>query len=443
MTTTASRADASESHPHLPNGDSTSAELNESLRLIESVAAAKDQLDAVSELVATLGKLFPGATVRCGLGGNRLHRLYDAKLGWLGPASDWFQQLNENWNDDSGVPIRESHLPEPHQPTLRLNVDDSIGGGRCLLLLHGPSISERDRLWLRRCLPTLRLLLWQRPADPVTRIGRWLARRGTNTRVYVGLAVMCAALILMWPVPYRIRCSAIVRPAESRVVAAPFAATLAQTHVILGDTVKAGDPVVTLDGRPLRLELETISAQIGQLQKERDIAMAGRRVAERQQAELKIRELSRQRDLHLERLNKLVVTSPIDGVIVSGDLRRSIGAPLEIGQAMIEVAPLDRMSVEIEIPEYEIGYVTQTSKARMRFTASSRRFIDQPIDQLYPSAEVRDNQNVFIARVDVENSQGDIRPGMRGDAVTYGPLRPWLWSITRGVVEKIMWWVGC
>ncbi|MEL6108254.1 MAG: efflux RND transporter periplasmic adaptor subunit, partial [Planctomycetota bacterium] len=121
----------------------------------------------------------------------------------------------------------------------------------------------------------------------------------------------------------------------------------------------------------------------------------------------------------------------------------SIGAPLEIGQAMVEVAPLDRMSVEIEIPEYEIGYVQPDSKARIRLTASRRRSIDQAFDQLYPSAEVRDNHNVFIARVDVENSDGDIRPGMRGDAITYGPLRPWLWSFTRGAIEKLLWWVGC
>ncbi|MEL6110223.1 MAG: biotin/lipoyl-binding protein, partial [Planctomycetota bacterium] len=306
MTTTASRADTSEPRPLASNADPSATEWTTAMRLIESVAAAKDQADAAMELVTELARLFPGTNVRCGLGGNRLSRLCDAKLGWLGPSSDGFQQMNVSWNDESGTPKTADDSVASHPQTLRLNVDESTGAGRCILLLQGQAIAERDRLWLRRSLPTLRLLLWKTPTDPFTRAGRWLGSRGTNTRVYLGLALMFLTLLVMWPVPYRVRCSAVVRPAESRVVAAPFAATLAQTHVMLGDTVKAGDPVVTLDGRLLRLELETIDAQIGQLNKERDIAMAGRRVAERQQAELKIRELSRQRDLVVDRLDRLV-----------------------------------------------------------------------------------------------------------------------------------------
>lgn len=453
MTSSASTQELPETRPRPAVSSRSATELADSLAMIEAVAQGKNQTESVSALVSSLSGFFPEANVRCGIGRTRLSRLCDAKLGWLGPASVLFQSMSEIWEDESHTLVRDAadDFRPPASATgrspgegdvLRLNIDDANGSGRCIVLLDGPSISEQERRWLRRCLPTLKLLLWDRSQDPMTRLTRWLGAQGLNTRVYLGLAVMILALLLLCPVSYRIRCHALVRPAESRVVATPFSATLAETHVIPGDTVRAGDPIATLDGRPLRLELESINAQIGQVSKEGDIAMAGRRVAERQQAQLKIRELSRQRDLLVDRLERLIVTSPIDGVIVFGDLKRSIGAPLEVGQSIAEVAPLDRMMVEIEIPEHEIGYVRADSTARIRLTASNSGAIQKQIDQLYPSAEVRDNANVFVATIEVENGDGDLRPGMRGTAITYGPIRPWFWSYVRSGAEKVLWWIG-
>ncbi|MEO1524684.1 MAG: HlyD family efflux transporter periplasmic adaptor subunit [Planctomycetota bacterium] len=424
-----------------------SSEVGKSLSLIEAVAASKSQSESIEAIVGTLRKMFPEATIRCGVGSIRLSQLFDSKLGWLGPASSIFQQISEFWDDESQELNSSSsssmqRFASGSEAMLRLNIDDADGSGRCILIVQGASVPETDRRWIRRCLPTLRLLLWHRPNNPLTKLARWNAARGINTRMYLGLGVFFACLMLICPVSYRVRCAAIVRPAESRVVAAPFAATLAETHVEPGDKISVGDAIVTLDGRPLRLELESINAQIGQIEKEHDIAMAARKIAERQQARLKIRELSRQRDLLLDRLDRLTVTSPIEGVVVFGDLKRSVGAPLEIGQSIAEIAPLDRMFIEIEIPEHEIGYVDAKARTRIRLTASHRGTIEKQIKQLYPSAELRDNNNVFIATVDVENPDGDLRPGMRGTAITYGPMRPWLWSYAHGGIEKLLWWIG-
>ena len=80
--------------------------------------------------------------------------------------------------------------------------------------------------------------------------------------------------------------------------------------------------------------------------------------------------------------------------------------------------------------------------ARIRLTATNGDPIEQPIDGVYPSAELRDDQNVFVAQINVDNSDGTLRPGMRGDAIAYGPIRPWLWSLVRSGWEKSLWWIG-
>lgn len=424
-------------------------DLAKTLLLIESVAKAKDQNQALVSIVIQAAVQFPGSNVRCGIGTTRLRRYYDHRLGWLSPTSDLFQDAATNWDDDSAtLPTRPSLPLEYHQQStsaaddlIRLNIDDDVGLGRCVLWINDGDLTANDRIWLRRALPSLRAILWRR-GNVFAQLTRSMASGGTVTRVYLGLASLFLFLLVVWPVSYRVRCTTLVRPDHARIIAAPFDATLEATEVRPGDSVKIGDVLIKLDGRPLRLELETVEAKIGRVQKERDIAKFGGRVADSQLAKLRIRELSRHRDLLLSRLRRLTVTSPIDGVVVLGDLNRSIGAPLKMGQSVMEIAPMDRMVIELEIPEYEIGYVSVGTIARVRLNAGDGTAIEQPIDGVYPSAELRDDQNVFVARINVDNSDRKLRPGMRGEAIAYGPIRPWLWSWARSGWEKTLWWIG-
>lgn len=428
----------------------TQLDLTKTLLLVESVAKARNQSHAVIALVHQTADHFPGSTVRCGIGATRLRRYYDNRLGWLSPASDLFQIAAADWDDDSAtLPTRPSRPheiqqqnPQSQDSHLRLNIDDEVGLGRCVLWIEGGDLTSNDRSWLRRVLPSLRAILWPRSGGAIKRLARSISQGGTVARVYFGLAMLLLLSLVVWPVSYRVRCTILVRPKLSRIIAAPFDATLQATEVEPGDSVKAGDVLVKLDGRPLRLELEAVEAQIGRIRKEREMAMAGGHVAEGQLAKLRIRELSRQRQLLASRLERLSVTSPIDGIVVSGDLRRSIGTPLEMGQSVIEIAPLNQMVIELEIPEYEIGYIDDGMTARIRLNAADGTVIEQPIDSVYPTAELRDDHYVFVALINVDNSHHKLRPGMRGEAIAYGPIRPWLWSWLRTGWEKSLWWVG-
>ena len=282
-------------------------------------------------------------------------------------------------------------------------------------------------------------VLWSRPTRSWPSIVIRMARRTTMTLAVAG---MLLALLAVWPVHYRVACTARVETTEQRLVATPFEATLLKTNVKPGDAVRAGDVLLVLDGRPLRLEREAVEAEIGQVSKEHDVALATRRIADAQQAALKKQQLTRQHDLLSDRLGRLEVTSPIDGIVVSGDLDKYVGSPLERGQTLIEVAPMDRMIIEVEIPEHEIAYVTTNSDTRVKLDAIGGKSIRMPLSDLYPSAELRDDRNVFVGRIEIDNARHDLRPGMRGEATTYGPLRPWIWSWVRGGIERALWWIG-
>ena len=405
------------------------------LRIIEDVTSASNRTSAIEQLAAGLAMRFPGAAIRVGVGGESMKRFYDRRLGWLGKESSLFRDADRVWGR---ISVAESGCQISDGAAV-VALPEIAGDGQMVVWIEGEQVNESSLAWLIGGLHTLQVVMWQRPMGTWRRL---LNKLGLGSTFLAAVALSLVLLVAVWPTHYPISCTALVQPLQQRLVATPFEATLLEAHVKPGDSVTAGQVLVVLDGRPLRLELESIESEIQQASKQNHSALATGKIAEAQQAALKVRQMSRRRDLISDRLNRLQVISPIDGVIVSGELDRYVGSPLQTGQTLVEVAPLERMAIEIEIPEHEIGYVAPDADVRIKISAIGGRSIRQPLDDLYPSAEVREDRNVFIGRIEIDNPDRRLRPGMRGKATTYGPLRPLAWSWVRGASERVIWWLG-
>ena len=68
--------------------------------------------------------------------------------------------------------------------------------------------------------------------------------------------------------------------------------------------------------------------------------MAAGKTAAAQIDQLEIQRQEVKRQLLERRLANLEIKSPIDGIVVAGDLQRSEGVPVNVGQVLYEVAPL-------------------------------------------------------------------------------------------------------
>ena len=75
-------------------------------------------------------------------------------------------------------------------------------------------------------------------------------------------------------------------------------------------------------------------------------------------------------DLKLEllesRSKKLEIKSPIRGIVLRGDQKRAEGMPVTLGQNLFEVAPLDKMVVEVAIPERDFTQAKVRPKSRSK-----------------------------------------------------------------------------
>jgi len=278
------------------------------------------------------------------------------------------------------------------------------------------------------------------------RITRGLRRLGRGILGWkAALTVLLGAMIcgmLTVPMPYRIGCDAQIQPVTRRFVAAPFDATLEKTLVAPGDVVSAGDVLARIDGREIRWELDGLVAEYNRIAKKRDSALVGHQVAEAQLAKLEMERIQLRAQLLEDRIEHLDIRSPIEGIVVSGDLEKAEGVPLDKGQTLFEIAPLAEMVVEVAVPEEDIPYVAAGQEATLRLDAYPGQQWTANIARIHPRAEIRDERNVFVTEFNLENQAGVLRPGMKGRAKITGPHRALAWNLFHRPYEKLLQALG-
>ncbi|MCA9151247.1 MAG: HlyD family efflux transporter periplasmic adaptor subunit, partial [Planctomycetales bacterium] len=263
-------------------------------------------------------------------------------------------------------------------------------------------------------------------------------RRGQTIMALVGLLV----LVLCLPLSYQVKCDCTVEPVQRRFVAAPFAGPLEKSFVEPGDTVEEGQLLALMDGRELRMELAGIRADVHRATKERDGYLVTLDSGKAEMARHEVDSLQSRRELLEHRERNAEIHSPIAGVVVSGDHKDTEGMPLEVGQTLFEIAPLDTMVVEIGIPEEDFAYVRPGMSASIRLDAFPLRRLQATVVRIHPRAELRDDANVFIAEVKLEDTSIAFRPGMHGTARVKANRYPLGWNLFRRPLTTCIAWLG-
>jgi len=254
--------------------------------------------------------------------------------------------------------------------------------------------------------------------------------------------VTVVAAVLLIPMDYRVQCDLELQPVSRRFVAAPFAAPLEECFVEPGDIVAENEILARLDGRELKWELAGIRADLGKARKEYNTHLSEGKRGLTAIARHEIERLENLEALLAARDNNLEIRSPMAGVVVSGDLRDSEGVPLETGQSLFEVAPLDRMVVEIEIPEEDVRHVSRNMSLTFYLNAMPSETHEAQVLRIHPRAELREQDNVFVAEAELENTSTVLRPGMKGVAKVSTGARSIGWNLFHKPVAHVTGWLG-
>jgi hypothetical protein len=172
----------------------------------------------------------------------------------------------------------------------------------------------------------------------------------------LGAIAPFAPLFFLWLAEgeYRITADGSLEGTTQRALAAPVAGYLSDAQSRAGDVVKAGQVMATLDDRDLRLERLKWATQRAKQQREYAEALAKQELAKAQVLRTQIDQADAQLSLLDEQLARLRITAPFDGIVITGDLSQQLGAPVERGNVLFEVAPLDEYRIVLKVDERDI-----------------------------------------------------------------------------------------
>jgi len=214
---------------------------------------------------------------------------------------------------------------------------------------------------------------------------------------------------------YRITSDATLEGTVQRVISAPMAGYLASQHVRAGDIVKEGEVLFTLDEHDLRLEKLKWESQRSQRVREYTEASAEHDRAKSLILNAQIKQANAQISLVDEQLKRTQVLSPFDGIVVSGDLSQSLGAPVERGDILFEVSPLNSYRVILNVDETEISNIRHNQTGILVLAAAPDKKIPIIIEKITPVSSAEEGKNFFRVEAKLESSYKDnLRPGMQG-----------------------------
>jgi multidrug efflux pump subunit AcrA (membrane-fusion protein) len=134
-------------------------------------------------------------------------------------------------------------------------------------------------------------------------------------------------------------------------------------------------------------------------------------------------------DLTEERIARALITAPMAGVVVEGDLSQSLGAPVEKGQQLFQIAPLDEYRVMLRVDEREIGHLAIGQTGRLALVGLPDSYLPFRVERITPIAAQADGRNFFSVEARLEDSPAPLRPGMDGvGKIDVGERRlAWIW----------------
>ena len=283
---------------------------------------------------------------------------------------------------------------------------------------------------------------------------RWIARKALDSliaflvrlfgprHVALKLSALAAVAVVAFLVfargDYRVTADGSLEGTIQRALAAPVAGYLSDAQSRAGDIVKAGQVMATLDDRDLRLERLKWATQRAKQQREYSDALAKQELAKAQVLRTQIEQADAQLTLLDEQLSRLKITAPFDGVVVSGDLSQQLGAPVERGNTLFEVAPLKEYRIVLKVDERDIVDVAPGLSGELVLSSAPDRGFPFQVEKITPVSTPQEGRNFF--RVEARPTSGNtevLRPGMQGVAkITIDERRlAWIWS------HKVVHWL--
>lgn len=236
---------------------------------------------------------------------------------------------------------------------------------------------------------------------------------------------------------YRVAAKAVLEPRVQRAAVAPFDGYIHEAPARAGDVVSEGQLLCLLDDRDLKLERLKSLSRAEELRKEYQKAMSEQKASQVEIVRAQLKQVEAEIALTGDQLSRMKVMAPFDGIVVSGDLSKELGSPVEKGKVLFEVAPLDAHRLIVEVDERDIADVRVAQRGALLLSAFPNDAIPFTVDKVTPVSAAKDGRNFFRVEASFTAPHDRLRPGMEGTAKVEIGRRGMVWIWTHQVVDWI------
>ncbi len=247
----------------------------------------------------------------------------------------------------------------------------------------------------------------------------------------LGTLVLIVVLIASFATgEHRLTAKTVIEGEVQRAAVAPFDGYVAESLVRAGDTVKAGQLLVRLDDRDLKLERAKWEAEREQHLRKYRQALAAHERANMNVLGAQVNQAEAQLQLVVEKLTRAAIAAPFDGLVVSGDLSQLLGTPVEQGKILFEIAPLDAYRVILKVDERDVAYLQTGQSGELVLSGIPGERLRFSVARITPVSTADEGRNYFRVEASLEAPSERLRPGMEGiGKILAGERRlVWIWT---------------
>lgn len=205
----------------------------------------------------------------------------------------------------------------------------------------------------------------------------WFFRGSALPKTVAILTLTAVALLLLFLVQinHDLEANGTLQPVDQKQVFAHVDGEVDEVYVDHGDKVVKGQPLLKLKNRDLEIEITNLQGQIQETKQQiasllsqmnsraiqSDPTEKVRLIAQHREAEVRAVSLQAQLDLQVAKSEQLLRVSPIDGEVVTWDLKKNLyKRPVVTGQILVTVANNESdWELELLMPEKNMKYIDE------------------------------------------------------------------------------------
>ena len=232
---------------------------------------------------------------------------------------------------------------------------------------------------------------------------------------------------------------------STRQLGAPYDGHVDTIYASVGDEVTKGAILARLDVQDLALQEVGIRAKMRSLRADADKARAGNSLADMEIANARYAQAQADLERLIYNRNQAEIKAPFAGVVVEGERKDLLGAPVHKGDRLFRLARIEGLYAQLLLPEEDIQYVTVGAVGTIALLAQPENHISFHIKKVIPMARVEGQKgNHFLIKAELTDPvQPWWRPGMSGIARIDAGRKPiiWLWTYRLIDTMRLRFWL--